>query len=68
MRRCAFLYPNVQPADQRVLHDPAGSSPTLLAAVVKQTLRSIWKYVVPYRGRFAMSLLLGMLGQVRSTG
>jgi subfamily B ATP-binding cassette protein MsbA len=32
-----------------------------LAAVVKKTLRSIWKYVVPYRGRFALSLLLGML-------
>lgn len=35
-----------------------------LAAVVKKTLRSIWKYVVPYRGRFAMSLLLGMLSAV----
>ncbi len=35
-----------------------------LAAVVKQTLKSIWKYVVPYRGRFALSLLLGMLSAV----
>ncbi len=35
-----------------------------LAAVVKKTLRSIWKYVVPYRGRFAMSMLLGMLSAV----
>lgn len=35
-----------------------------LAAVVKQTLKSMWKYVVPYRGRFAMSLLLGVLSAV----
>lgn len=35
-----------------------------LAAVVKQTLRSVWKYVVPYRGRFAMSIIMGMLSAV----
>lgn len=35
-----------------------------LAAVVKQTLRSVWKYVVPYRGRFAMSIVMGMLSAV----
>jgi subfamily B ATP-binding cassette protein MsbA len=32
-----------------------------LAYVVKHTLKSIWKYVLPYRGRFALSLLLGIL-------
>ncbi len=35
-----------------------------LSAVVKQTMRSMWKYVLPYRGRFALSLLLGMLSAV----
>jgi subfamily B ATP-binding cassette protein MsbA len=34
------------------------------AALVKKTLTSIWKYVVPYRGRFALSVLLGMLSAV----
>lgn len=32
--------------------------------LVKRTLASIWKYVLPYRGRFALSLLLGMLSAV----
>ena len=32
-----------------------------LRAVVLETMKSIWKYVVPYRGRFALSLVLGML-------
>ena len=29
--------------------------------VVKKTLRSLWKYLLPYRFRFALSILLGML-------
>jgi hypothetical protein len=34
------------------------------ATLAKKTLASIWKYVVPYRGRFALSVLLGMLSAV----
>jgi len=43
---------------------PLRLSDPQLTAVVKQTMRSMWKYVVPYRGRFALSLLLGMLSAV----
>lgn len=43
---------------------PARLSEPQLAEVVKHTLKSIWKYVVPYRGRFALSMLLGMLSAV----
>ncbi len=32
--------------------------------LAKRTFRSIWKYVLPYRGRFALSVLLGMLSAV----
>ena len=32
-----------------------------LPEVVKKTLRSLWKYLLPYRFRFALSVLLGML-------
>ncbi len=32
-----------------------------LPEVVKKTLRSLWKYLLPYRFRFALSILLGML-------
>jgi subfamily B ATP-binding cassette protein MsbA len=32
-----------------------------LRAVVIQTMRSIWKYVLPYKGRFILSTVLGML-------
>lgn len=49
---------------QSTANPPLKFSDPQLAAVVKQTLRSIWKYVVPYRGRFALSLLLGMLSAV----
>jgi len=35
-----------------------------VADLAKQTLRTIWKYVLPYRGRFALSILLGMLSAV----
>lgn len=35
-----------------------------LVSVVRLTLKSVWKYVVPYRGRFALSLLLGVLSAV----
>lgn len=35
-----------------------------LTAVVKKTLTAMWKYVVPYRGRFATSLVLGILSAV----
>lgn len=31
------------------------------ALLIKKTLASIWKYVLPYRGRFILSMLLGML-------
>lgn len=48
------------------LHPPTvlNYSDPQFAALVKQTLRTIWKYVVPYRGRFALSVLLGMLSAV----
>lgn len=49
----------------------SGRSPTpfkfsdpRVAELAKQTLRTIWKYVLPYRGRFALSILLGMLSAV----
>lgn len=29
--------------------------------ITKQTLRALWGYTLPYRGRFALSLLLGVL-------
>ncbi|MFC5453917.1 ABC transporter ATP-binding protein [Prosthecobacter fluviatilis] len=29
--------------------------------LIKKTLASIWKYLLPYRGRFVLSLLLGMV-------
>jgi subfamily B ATP-binding cassette protein MsbA len=32
-----------------------------LPDVVKKTLRSMWKYLLPYRFRFALSIALGML-------
>jgi subfamily B ATP-binding cassette protein MsbA len=32
-----------------------------LRAVVVETLRAIWKYVLPYKGRFILSTVLGML-------
>jgi subfamily B ATP-binding cassette protein MsbA len=32
-----------------------------LPEVVKKTLRSLWTYLLPYRFRFALSVLLGML-------
>ena len=32
-----------------------------LRAVVLDTLKAIWKYVVPYRGRFILSTVLGIL-------
>ena len=35
-----------------------------VADLAKQTLRTIWKYVLPYRGRFALSIVLGMLSAV----
>ncbi|MBL9180499.1 MAG: ABC transporter ATP-binding protein [Verrucomicrobiaceae bacterium] len=35
-----------------------------VAELAKRTLRTIWKYVLPYRGRFALSILLGMLSAV----
>ena len=50
--------PQPTPAHPLKLADPQ------FAALAKQTLKSIWKYVVPYRGRFALSLLLGMLSAV----
>lgn len=40
---------------------PLHFSDPQLVRVVKHTLKSIWKYVIPYRGRFALSLLLGIL-------
>ncbi len=43
---------------------PLRLSDPQLSIVVKQTLRSMWKYVMPYRGRFVLSLLLGMLSAV----
>ncbi len=50
--------PKAPPAPALTLADPQFS------ALVRQTLKSIWKYVVPYQGRFALSLLLGMLSAV----
>ncbi|MDB6003394.1 MAG: lipid exporter, fused ATPase and inner rane subunit MsbA [Prosthecobacter sp.] len=32
-----------------------------LRAVVMDTLRAIWKYVIPYRGRFILSTVLGII-------
>jgi ATP-binding cassette, subfamily B, bacterial MsbA len=32
-----------------------------LRAVVMDTLKAIWKYVIPYRGRFILSTVLGIL-------
>ncbi len=32
-----------------------------LREVVRQTMKSIWKYVLPYKARFALSMVLGML-------
>lgn len=46
------------PTPSHLLKDPH------LAAVVKKTIGAMWKYMLPYRGRFALSLLLGMLSAV----
>ncbi len=35
-----------------------------LTDVVKKTMLTMWGYLLPYRGRFALSLLLGMLSAV----
>lgn len=35
-----------------------------LPSVVKKTMKVMWRYMKPYRGRFALSLLLGMLSAV----
>lgn len=35
-----------------------------LSSVVRKTMKVMWRYMIPYRGRFALSLLLGMLSAV----
>lgn len=35
-----------------------------VADLAEQTLRKIWKYMAPCRGRFALSIVLGMFSAV----
>jgi subfamily B ATP-binding cassette protein MsbA len=42
-------------------HLPPPPTDSNLPDVVKKTLRSMWKYLFPYRFRFALSIALGML-------
>lgn len=43
---------------------PSPPNAASTTALVRQTLLSVWKYMLPYKGRFALSLLLGMLSAV----